>query len=408
MLELFQQGQVFERVLALRRAREGFPVGLYRLVQFACAGQRIAAVIPAVGVISPGKILVRSRIVLTLIGRSSRPGRVLEQFNRGLIVTLLQGALPLLVRGQPQVIPDPGPGRLGLGDQQQRQQADDPATPEQCQRQRQQQYYQQVALVLPGVGRAVQRQGRLLAGQGRFRQQGGEIRVIDLHGHVNTAGGGCQCAQWCLLQGRHYYGPLPVLEEAAPGQRYRCPGCRAHPHDCQACAAAGHDLLYFPTVFCADAVGNQQNFAVANARGMQQLNRRFHRRPGITTRHRHHVGAQCRQQIGDSGRIVRQGGDDMGVTRVGDQPGLALLAQGEQVQQFLPGPIQARRRQIPRLHRVAQVQHEHQCVLLLVHRLWNFLPAGAAGRQSCQEPAHQDEGHQVWPANLPPGAYQEG
>ena len=384
LLQLLQQRQVIAGIGLVRCPRQGFLVGVDGLVQFTGPGQGVAAVVPAVGIVTLGELVGGGSKILALVGRGAGPVRAFEQVHCLLAVALLQGPLALLVRGQPQVVPAGGPDRLRLGHQQQRQQAQHPAPAEQRQRQRQQQQHQQVALVLPGVGGAIQRHGLFAPRQRRFRQQRVQVAVVDLHGHVAAAGVGGQLAQQRLVQRGHHDGAVAVLEEAAAGQRYRRTGGGAHAQHRQARTAVGQGPLDSGAVLVPDAVGHQQYPAVADAGRMQQVDGLCHRRRGVTAGQRHHAGVQRRQQVGDGGGVVGQGRDDVGVTGVGDQPGLPLLARGQQVLQFLPRPVQPRGGQVARFHRVAQVQHQHQGVLLLVYRLRQLLPAGAAGGERRQ------------------------
>jgi hypothetical protein len=234
-----------------------------------------------------------------------------------------------------------------LGEEQQRQQAQDPTTAEQRQCQRQQREDQQVALVFPGVGGAIPGQGRFAFGEGRFRQQEIQVRVVDLQGRVAPTTGGGQLAQGLFIQGRHHDAAVPVFEESTARQGYRCPAGGAHAHHRQGGATVAQRALDSTAIFLADAIGHQQHPATADSGGAQQLQRLLHRSDRVAARHRHHPGGKRRQQVGNRGGIIGKGRHDVGVPGIGNEGGLALPARGQQVQQFLPGPVEARGSQVP-------------------------------------------------------------
>ena len=159
LLELFQKRKVLFGVFLIGPACQRFLVGCYGFVQLAFTRQRITAVVPAVGIIYLGELVGCGFVVTALVGCGARPTRIFEQCCRFFTLVLLHCPLTLLVRGQPQIVPYSGACRLGLGSEQQGQQADNPSAAKQSERQRQQGQNKEVALVLPGIGRTIQCDG---------------------------------------------------------------------------------------------------------------------------------------------------------------------------------------------------------------------------------------------------------
>ena len=276
-----------------------------------------------------------------------------------------------------------------------RQQCQQPAAPEQGKRQGQQCEDQEIALVLPGIRRPVQRQGFLGVVQWVRGQQGIEVAVVDLHATVGATGGRCQIPQGLFVQARHHNSAVLILDEASAGQRNRCARRRADAHDCQLRIAARHDLRDAGAVFFGYTIGDQQYFAAAYTSGAQQIQALGDGTDRFTAGQWHHLRVERRQQIGDGRCVIRERGDDMGVARVGDKACLPLASLLQKVQQFLSGPIQSGGRQVGCIHGKAQIQQHYQRILLLVYRLRNFLPAGASGSQRGEQPAEKDDRQQV-------------
>ena len=105
VFQLLQQRQILLCISPAWIDGQRLLVSLYCLVDIADSGQRIATVVPA---IRPGgitEVFHGCFVVLTEIGGGTRPVTIFEQLRGLRIITGLQGALPLLVRRQPQVIP---------------------------------------------------------------------------------------------------------------------------------------------------------------------------------------------------------------------------------------------------------------------------------------------------------------
>ncbi len=119
LLLLFQQGQVLGGIDTIRLQGEGFLVGGDGLINLTCFGQRIAAVVPLIARVAFGELLCRGLILFTAIGRCAGPFAVFKKLGCRFVVTDFQCPLSLLIRCQPQVVPDLGMGSFWRSDEKQ-------------------------------------------------------------------------------------------------------------------------------------------------------------------------------------------------------------------------------------------------------------------------------------------------
>ena len=290
LFQFFNQGQVFFSILLVGCPGQGFAVGRNCLIQLAGTGQGVTAVIPGIGIIGSGEVVDGLVVVSAAVGGGARPGRVLEQLRGTFAVVLLQCALALLVGCEPQFFPGVCAGRAGLGDQQQWQQAQYPAAAKQAQCQRQKWQQKQVALVLPGIRRALQLHGSLHCARYRLGQQARQVAVVQLQPCVPPPCGSGQFLQGGLIQGGHDNGAVTFLEKTAIGQWDGRACLRAYSQHRQFDAAVLKGLFDFAPIMRVYTIGKQQDATFPNTGGVQQIHRLRHRSAGIATRYRHHIG----------------------------------------------------------------------------------------------------------------------
>ena len=121
LFKLLEQREVFLRVSAIGLKRERLFIRGNSLVELSSLRKGVAPVVCAISVVEIAEVCDCRFVVLVAIGRCTCPFRIFEQRGSRLIVTALQGLLPLLIGCQPQIIPDPSASRLWLHQKQYRQ-----------------------------------------------------------------------------------------------------------------------------------------------------------------------------------------------------------------------------------------------------------------------------------------------
>ena len=130
-------------------------------------------------------------------------------------------------------------------------------------------------------------------------------------------------------------------------------------------------------------VGEQDDFAFAQAGLMDQLDAKVDGTAGVVARRRHHRRIERIDEAGDRVRIVGQRRDDEGIAGVGDQRDLRIARAFQNVGDLVTRALETARLHVLRGHRGRQLKRDHARGLVLVQRLRQALPSRPCEGEAC-------------------------
>ena len=347
-------------------------------------GQGVATIVMGAGVVAFGEALGGGSVVAGLVQGHALPLAVLE-VPRGLgRALLLQQALALLVRTQPQVVEVQGVAGLGQAQAQQRQ-AEQPTPAPGAGGQQQQWQQQPIALVGPGV----QAQGLAVVAHapGSAQQaQAAQVVVVQAGLAIAPADFADELLEPGAVQARDQDRALVVLEVAAIVQRHRSPVAAANTQHQQLRAIAVQGLANALALLFAEGRGQQQHPPLAEGALVQQLEGLAQGQVGALAGLGHDRRLEGIEQVAAGGQVIGQRHQGVGAAGIDHDGGLGVAAQGQQVQQLVPGLVQAVGRYVAGEHLWRQFQQHHQRVGGFLAGLLDPLPAGPQQREYRQQP----------------------
>ncbi|MCY1231215.1 hypothetical protein D9M72_436550 [compost metagenome] len=378
-------------VLLCRRqvglAFQGGIVGVDRRFQLPGPGQSVAAIVVVRRIVALGEARGGFGVVAGLVERHALPAWVLEVQRRLGRPLSLQQALALLVRAQPEVLEIHGQARARQ--YQQQRQAEQPATAPGARRDQQQGEQQPVALV--GPGRQPGDFAAVAQAGGAIEQaQAAQVVFIQLDTAVTATQFGGETAQLAAVELGQEDGALVVLEEATVFLGDRRARCRTDSEDSQALRAGAQGLANAGLLPFVEAIGDQQQAALALGSLFQQFEGAGDGQVGAVTRRRHDRGLQGLDQVEAGHQVVGQRHQAMGAAGVDDDCRLRIAAGVQQVAQLASGLLQAARCNVGGKHRRRQLQHHHQRVGAFLRALFHQLPAGPEQCQQAQQPGQAE------------------
>ena len=126
---------------------------------------------------------------------------------------------------------------------------------------------------------------------------------------------------------------------------------------------------------------------------MQQLRGEFQCGRHVAALCRHQFRFQRGYQVGDGVIVVGQRRHGECRRRVNDQRGLATLPGADQVVDLELGALDTRWLDVGRLHRLRQVERNHQRGFLTEHRLWQFFPDRAGQCDNADAGCNKNQQH---------------